>query len=507
MKHTQWILGLLLTVGCTKTNHADEGNHPEVKQVTYIESKADFPNPERGFYRYSETRVDDYNLLEEEELKGYRDVQNITGAGYSVLSTLVFRYFILEGYNNKPLPATFLENFKKDAATARKAGVKLIPRFTYTVTSNAGSCPEGFICPPYGDAPKNMVLQHISQLKPLLQENADVIACLQMGFIGTWGENYYTDYFGDASSNGQSKLLNNNWADRGEVLKALLEALPPDRMVQVRYPQVKQRYIYGVNAPASSAALTTEEAAQENDKARIGYHNDCFLASANDYGTYEDYGNSSSPRKEATTAFRNYFSMDSRYVVVGGETCSDDYSPQNDCEPAGKAEQEFGEMHYSFLNAHYNAEVNNDWQTGGCMDNIKRKLGYRLVLKDGTFPDKVTPNDSVAVMINLQNVGYAAPYNPRPVQLILREKSTGEKHVFEFNTEIRTWLTGSIQLKQAFRLPAGIKAGSYEMLLNLPDKYASLKEMPAFSVQLANEQVWEPATGYNQLNHTINIQN
>jgi hypothetical protein len=27
-----------------------------------------------------------------------------------------------------------------------------------------------------------------------------IIACMQMGFIGTWGENYYSDYFGDPSS-------------------------------------------------------------------------------------------------------------------------------------------------------------------------------------------------------------------------------------------------------------------------------------------------------------------
>ena len=117
-------------------------------------------------------------------------------------------------------------------------------RFCYTV-ANSGSCPEGFICPKYGDAPKNIVLNQIAQLKPLLQDNADVIACLQMGFIGTWGENYYSDYFGDPSSNGKGKLTDKNWSDKNEVLKALLDALPQSRMIQVRTPQMKQRYVYG----------------------------------------------------------------------------------------------------------------------------------------------------------------------------------------------------------------------------------------------------------------------
>ncbi|WP_449437745.1 DUF4874 domain-containing protein [Pedobacter steynii] len=121
----------------------------------------------------------------------------------------------------------------------------MVPRFrVYRATARAGNCPEGFICPTYGDAAKSIVLGHIEQLKPLLTENADVIACVQLGFIGTWGENYYSDFFGDASLNGgqESKLTDQNWRDRIEVLKALLAAMPADRMVQVRYPQFKQRF-------------------------------------------------------------------------------------------------------------------------------------------------------------------------------------------------------------------------------------------------------------------------
>ena len=503
MKTLLFFVPVLLVMGCDKKSSSNNKvNYKTAQaQVTYTESTTDFPNPERGFYRYSETNVDNYSPLNAATLTGFRTGQSVFGTAYSVISTLVFRYFVLKGYNGKALPASFLSNIAKDCATARAAGVKLIPRFTYTVTATPGSCSEQFICKPYGDAPKSIVLNHIAQLKQVLQDNADVIACVQLGFIGTWGENYYTDYFGDASSNGQGQLYDNNWNDRAEVLKAMLGTLPADRMVQVRYPQIKQRYVYGVNAPASSAALTLEEAALGTDKSRIGFHNDCFLASANDYGTYADYGNSSSAPKEATTAFRNYYKMDSKFVVVGGETCSDEYSPQNDCEPAGHAEQEFGDMHYSFLNADYNADVNNDWQTGGCLNNIKRKLGYRLALKDATFQLA----DSLYVIINLQNSGYAAPFNPRPVQLVLRNTSSGQIYELNFNTEVRKWLTGVITLQKSFALPAGIMAGNYDLLLNLPDKYPTLKTKPAFSIRLANDNVWEDNTGYNKLNYSITV--
>ncbi|WP_343668040.1 DUF4832 domain-containing protein [Chitinophaga sp.] len=497
---------ILLAVACDKTSGGDSNVAKDSTTITYTASTEDFPNPERGFYRYSETTVDNFTALDATTLATYKSGATPSGGSFSVMSTLVFRYFIMSGYTGKSLPATFLTNLTKDFATARAAGVKLIPRFTYTINVTAGSCPESWICTPYGDAPKSVVLNHISQLKPILQANADVIATVQLGFIGVWGENFYTDYFGDASSNGQKQLLDNNWTDRSEVLKAMLDALPADRMVQIRLPQLKQKFVYGVSALPSSNAMTAEEAATGTDKARIGFHNDCFLSSANDYGTFADYGNSSSAPVEATTAMRNYTSMDSKYVVVGGETCSDAYSPQNDCEPSGHAEQEFSDMHYSFLNADYNADVNNDWQTGGCLDNIKRKLGYRLVLKDATLPSGLAASDPLSVTIHLQNTGYAAPYNPRPVQLLLRNTESKKIDTLTFTTEVRKWLTGDITLRQSFTLPAGIAAGTYEVLLNLPDGYTSLRNMPAYSIRLANDNVWESTTGYNNLNHKITIQ-
>src|ERR1700730_7190684 len=144
----------------------------------------------------------------------------------------------------------------------------------------------------------------------------------------------------------------------------MLTALPKDRMVQVRTPQFKERYVYGIQANVNSPAMTDAEAFTETDKARIGFHNDCFLSSTNDEGTYFDYGNSSSPEADATTPLRNYESFDTKYVAVGGETCSDAYTPQNECEPTGIAKSEFARFHYSFLNAGNKVTLNIIWDSG-----------------------------------------------------------------------------------------------------------------------------------------------
>lgn len=507
-----WVFLLFsIIAGCKRSKPGGSANPPaETTTVTYGTDATDFPNPERGFYRHVETSANNFVPLNLAIVKGYRSEQGIFGANYKVVSSLVFRNYILTGFNNLPLTVDLLNKIKADFDIARQAGVKLIVRFNYTTTPVAGSCSEHFICPPYGDAPKSVVLNHIAQLKLLLTDNADVIACMQLGFIGVWGENYYTDYFGDASSNaGQGKLLDNNWQDRIEVLQALLNALPKDRMIQVRIPQFKQRFAYGVSAGINSAALNDAEAFTERDKARIGFHNDCFLSSPDDYGTFNDYGNSSTPRNadnHTVTTLRSYQKQDSKYVVVGGETCDNAFSPQNDCEPAGHAETEMSEMHYSFLNSGYNTTVTNDWQTGGCMNSIKIKLGYRFVLKDATFPNKAKAGNVMKVTINLDNNGYASPYNTRPVQLLLRNKTNGDIKKFDFTTDIRKWFTGAVKLEQTFTLPADIAQGTYDVLLNMPDKYAAISNRPEYSIRLGNQNVWEETTGYNKLNFVLTVE-
>ncbi|RYE20371.1 MAG: DUF4832 domain-containing protein, partial [Sphingobacteriales bacterium] len=386
--------------------------------------------------------------------------------------------------------------------------VKLVPRFVYTASATPGNCPEGFICPPYGDATKTIILSHIAQLKPVLHANEDVIACVQLGFIGTWGENYYSDYFGDPSPNaGQAKLLDNNWIDRIAVLRAMLDAVPASRMVQVRYPQFKQRYLGGVNAPLTTAALTESGAFNETDIARIGYHNDCFMASTNDFGTYEDYGNSSTDRSSSSSVIntlKDYMKADSKFVVVGGETCSDDYAA-NDCEPAGKAQEEFSTLHYSYINAHYNINVNNDWQTGGCMDNIKKNLGYRFVLKSAVLPDNVVVGTALNITLNLKNAGYASPYNKRTAKLLLRNKQGGAITSFNLTSDPRKWYSGDNTIQESIKIPSDFPKGDYELLLNLPDESESIATRPEYSIRIANEGVWEAETGYNKLNHTISV--
>lgn len=477
------------------------------KTIAYKESRKDMLNPERGFYIPTGTKASNFILLDAKQLKTYRNSpQQLGKASYAVRVSLIYRGYELDTFKNQPLSQSFLKNLQKDFDAVREAGLKMILRFAYTNTANGGDCTDEYkICPPYGDAPLNVVLNHIKQLKPLLQKNADVIAVMQEGFIGIWGENYFTDYFGDASTNGVGKILDSSWLHRNELLKALLDALPKSRMVQVRTPQIKQKFVYGASAPVNSFPLKLSDAFNSSYQSRIGFHNDCFLSAPDDYGTFYDYGSSSQPRQPANGVLRKYIETDTKFTAVGGETCDDNFSPQNDCAPAGYAEEELSRMHYSYLNAAYSTDVNNDWDSSGCLYSIKRNLGYRFALRRAILPLQVNKANKLTLDFSIENIGYASPYNPRPVKIILRNTVTKKEFSVTMKVNPQFWFSGIHHIKETVALPQNITAGNYEVYIYLPDANILLSKRLEYCIQLSNENMWEETTGYNNLQHILQI--
>ena len=89
---------------------------------------------------------------------------------------LVYGKFLLDDYRDQPLDPAVLTEIDDALGLARDAGLKVVPRFYY---ADAGDQP---------DAPLDRILGHIDQLGPILADNEDVIAVVQAGFIGAWGE-------------------------------------------------------------------------------------------------------------------------------------------------------------------------------------------------------------------------------------------------------------------------------------------------------------------------------
>ncbi|MGE5393912.1 MAG: DUF4832 domain-containing protein [Candidatus Saccharibacteria bacterium] len=447
-------LALILVMGnicCSQKTAVEEPR--ALVTVNYEPDDSLFPNPERGFYKYSSCNLGSgTGFLSPSTLKAYRN-NNIS---------LLFRYCYLKNFKNSPISQQALDDFDKDMETIRQSGMKCVLRFAYSESEKEP------------DAPLDIILEHLEQLKPYLEKNADVIAVLQAGFIGSWGEWYYT-------TNGL-----NNSGSRYMVLNKLLESLPARRMVQVRTPQYKREFLQ------RSTALTQEEAFSGQKVARIGFHNDCFLASPTDYGTY---GN--------VDVDKAYLNKDCMYLPVGGETCPPDGVSAAD---ATKAQNDMRYLRWSFLNEDYYRGVNDQWITQGGMNNIIRELGYRIQLLSAEYSPKVAPGDSFSARIILKNLGYASMYNPRLVELVLKNQSSGEVYKVRLDVEPRFWkplVENAIEAEVG--IPQDMPKGDYQLYLNLPDPEEKLYPMPAYSVRLANKDVWEENTGYNKLGVIVQV--
>ncbi|TDU88082.1 uncharacterized protein DUF4874 [Kribbella voronezhensis] len=438
----------------TKYTHVYSGGGGSGTQVTYTPATDNFANPERGLYHHTgDCDKTDFSLA---TLQSYRTSQGIS---------LVMCIFYLAEYKNSAIAQSALDHLQQQLATVRAAGLKVVLRFAYT-TSTSGD-----------DASLSRVQSHLDQLAPYLSSNKDVIAVMQAGFIGAWGEWYYTQNFGNAGV-----ISATDWANRKAVTDKVLSVLPSDRMIQLRTPKLK-RTLYSTSPVASGQAYNGSALS------RVGHHNDCFLASADDFGTYEN-----------TSVEYPYLQSDTTYVPMGGETCGTN-PPRSSCPTALT---ELAQFHWSYLNTDYEPNVLNSWSTGGCLADITKRLGYRFTLQNGTFPTTATRGGSLPVTINLHNDGFTTPYNPRSAELVLRNTSTGAVQRLALNTDPRRWTAGSTTtISQTLTIPAGLPTGSYALLLNLPDP--QLSSRPEYSVRFANQSTWEPATGMNSLLRTITV--
>jgi hypothetical protein len=149
----------------------------------------------------------------------------------------------------------------------------------------------------------------------------------------------------------------------------------------------------------------------------VGAHNDCFLSNASDGGTYQ---NGPAPDPEL---FKQYLSADNRYVPQGGETCSSapEAQPYIGC---ANALADLSRMRWSTINTDYQPVVIDLWKAQGCYAEIARRLGYRFRLVGAEVPSTAAAGAVLRVRVGIANDGWAAPYNARGVELILRHSLT-----------------------------------------------------------------------------------
>jgi len=635
MKQPKWLTLVALFF-------ATLGSFAQISTVQFTENTGTILNPERGFYRHTTshnangidvaTAGNNYIPLTQAQLSGYKN------GG----STLILRLFYIHEFAGVDhISQAYLNKMTADFQMMRANGIKAVIRFAY---SNRAI-----------DKDRNITLariqNHLADLKPILAANQDVISVVQAGFIGAWGEWYYTNNFGDAGV-----ITNQDWIKRYNVITALLQNVPSSIMVQLRSPQYKTKYLQYIGE--STNALNPSEAYNTSlAKARLGYHNDCFLSTPDnivktitipkslltnlsstitvgyralknfvpvdkaqlpiptnpmisyilgsstaingvvdwkntpnltfpfgfilslkvaddanniyiqvgesgylDSDAYELFINKDNntttgwidlsawtsagadillqngilynytgannawgwtPTTTGTTIVNSvsdawddvgtytniseidYVTTDSQFLAVGGESCIP--NNQNQCANSIARMQAH---HYTYINTDYHPDVVARWDSLGCYSEMAKKLGYRLRLTEARIQHSVNAGKKLSVSIDITNDGFAAPYKARPLQLILADTINNQEYKIDFvskSADVRFWNSGNHTINESVAIPTTIPVGTYALSLNLPDGSTAINTNPAFSIQLANQGIWDAVTGYNHLNTTINV--
>lgn len=400
----------------------------------------DFPNPERGFWG----------------------------------NTINRKYYKIPTHGT--IPQSVLTNLDNEFNSIRTKKQKIIPRFDYNTV----------------DAPLDSMLKHIAQLGPIIQKHADVVAALEAGLIGKWGEWHSSP---NISGTDFEKLR--------KVLYKWLEVVPKERSVALRY-NVHKRAIYNSNEP-----ITAAEAFSGSNKSRTAAHGDCFVANTSDAGTYKSKGDFAGwgLGREAEI---DYLSKDNMYVMQNGETCgvgavgpkTNETFPYSTCTIALK---ELEQMRWDMMNNSFKKEILQQWRDQGCYNEISKRLGYRFSILSATFDDDVTDGNFDAT-IALKNWGFGKVFNQKKLELVLRNTSTKMEYTLPLSNDVRFWspgLTHTVNLKVP--IPKRVPFGSYEVFLAIKDPAPRLYGIPEYSIRFANKDVWDATKGYNSLKHTAKI--
>lgn len=476
------------------------------------DSTTNFPNPERGYAVLNDPPwpaqitwdfcgCEDYTWSEWTEPVAANDLAYWRGQGWSLY---MIRYHIAE-FRETPISDEFLERLESDLQTIREQGFKMIPRFVYNWPMGGP------------DAPLSTVLMHIEQLKPVLTRNIDVIAYIDLGFIGCWGENH-TSCYGLVDYSTPNK---NSW----KIIDSLFAAVPTSRMIAVRYPKWKFRYFGNMNEKPI-APLTETEAYSGTKKARWAHHDDCPTCGEWNCGTWQTQQQNPQElinflAEENLNNLQSGEPGDPETGGCGGSTDEDgdgwSGAHHADCD---RMLWLYKTGHWSVISGQYGENPNNRayqiWKEQGCYTTIAKKLGYRFRLTTATIPSQAKAGETFSMRFNVTNDGWASPYNPRGLEIVLRNHTThavaakivlcdGKSKPADLTLDPRFWKPGTTTVNVNPTLPADLPAGEYQILLHLFDPEQSLYARPEYAIRLANTKVWEGATGYNNLLATLTV--
>lgn len=443
--------------------------------VAYENDTTSFPNPERGWFIFSELKpnvVTNENNWATEELldkyfkQGYRLAKHVTR-----IPT-----------NTDPIPQEYLDKLEAETSLFRKKGMKIFYRFNYNWIHSFGN----------DDAPTYVTFNHLEQLKPFFERNKDVLAWLEMGFIGFWGEMH-------SSTQGHNRPKYQGLTESGKkILYKALDVFPKDRFVGVRYPEGYYRddAVYG--SLGHLRPITKDIAYNESYQARLA-------------GWYANFGAGEKLWHEDDENVTDW-APSTMYAPMWAhcdhfETVSmDSYEWLEDAKM----------FHYVSLSnpkdEKHTYDIYKNWVRDGVYDDYGKYLGYRYRLLESKVSEEVERDTFMKLHLKLANDGWARATNEKNIEVIFRNVRSKKDYVsrVDLSEDFRLLFpTPGTKKKMVLsvKVPVALPKGKYELFLKISDPSPSISSRPEYCIRLANKGLWEENTGYNKLFHQITVKN
>jgi len=411
----------------------------------YKESLDKIENPDQGFYRPIYVRLNE---------NGATFNKNIINDGTQLyhLRIDLCSFSTAAGGTDKPLTDGALEGLNSVFQTLQDREKSAIVRFAYD--------------PAYGGKANmepdfNVLLGHIRQASAILNKFTTAITAMEAGFIGPWGE-MHTSKISDSAHT--SALID-------EILKNTV-SFP----VLVRTPKKIYDYL-GITVNDAENYIIGENTAAY----RLGLHNDGYLGSENDLGTYTD--------RAKDTAF---LERTNSHLPYGGEAVIPSSPLHNieNCLP------EMNKLSLSYLNVEWNNAVIEKWKTtcytSACGNEknyynqtaftyIQNRLGYRLVLKNSKITYSVSRR-SLNIKLKTENVGFGNMYKQKQTIFYLTDESGNVAYSFPAQKYCG---------ENAFEFSQKIKLANGRYRIYFCAYGEKIDGKPAYALRFANNNIWD----------------
>ena len=334
------------------------------------------------------------------------------------------------------------------------------------------------------------VLQHQQAVGEIFAQFPDVIASVECGVFGPWGEMHSSQIMSDNNL----KLVIDKW----------LEVLPESMTVTVRQPE---HYCKWSGVPVAS--IQENVTAPGTLEYRVGVFNDGYL------GSYDDRGTFRNRTKEVA-----WLENQAKHTLYGGEIVlweSDPKHPSEELNNAVYMEKEGFKTHTSYLNIGWNDNVIQDMRdttfkgtdplySGAGVSEftyVQNHLGYRYVVRNVKLTKETTKYENFALEADIENVGFANLIMEKKAYLIIKgtdSATSAYEKAYDLssldaslkesseNADPRDWDSAATTvLKANVDIPDDFPSGAYQVYIKLVTDTENHPEYCELPIRFSNE--------------------